>query len=121
MNIPQFQKFLQTSKVMRTHLDIGGMPLEAKTHPNYQFYSPKILLPPVFSHMNCLVIQALAETGHGEFRVKIEKKNHEYVVYLNSHISQRYFLSQKDSEMMQKAYQQIITSWDSWWRSSDRI
>ncbi len=116
MTIPRFQEFLQTSEAVKTHLYFANAPLEVKPQVNQKLKQSMLMqLPPVFSHLDFLLIQVLSETGHGKFHVTIEKKNHEYVVYLNSHLSQRYFLNKKESEVMQKVYHQIITAWNNWW------
>lgn len=119
MTIPQFQEFLQTSEALKTHLYFGDAPLEVESQIKLSKQSI-VMLPPVFSHMDFLLIQVLSETGHGEFNVTIEKKNHEFVVYLNSHLSQRYFLSRREWEIMQTTYQQIIADWSNWWLSDNR-
>ncbi|MEM7553849.1 MAG: hypothetical protein AAF378_07075 [Cyanobacteria bacterium P01_A01_bin.84] len=120
MAVPKFQEFLQTPDAIKTQLYFGNTPPEVKPQQKKSKQS-MVMLPPVFSHMDFLLIQILSETGHGEFHVRIERKNHEFVVYLNSHLSQRYFLGQKESEMMQEAYQQIITTWNKWWLSDNHF
>lgn len=117
MTVPRFQEFLLSPKAAKTQLYFENTPLEVKSQLNQKLNQSTFILPPVFSHMDFLLIQILSETGYGKFHVTIEKKNHEFVVYVNSHLSQRYFLSKKESETMHKAYQQIIKSWRSWWLS----
>jgi hypothetical protein len=120
MTIPRFQEFLQTPEAIKTHLCFGNTPWEVKSQFNQKFKPSTLILPPVFSHMDFLLIQILSETGYGKFHVTIEKKNHEFVVHVNSHLSQRYLLSKKESETMHKAYQQIIKTWKNWWLSELR-
>lgn len=120
MTVPGFKDFLETPEALKTHLYFGNAPLEVKPKLNQRLKQPKLILPPVFSYMDFLLIQTLSETGHGEFRVQIERKNNEFVVFVKSHLSQRYFLSHKESEIMHEAYQQIITNWKNWWQSELR-
>ena len=118
MTISKFQEFLQTGAAIKTHLHFANTPLQVQPQLNQKPKQSMVALPLVFSHMDFLLIQVLSETGHGDFNVNIDKKNHEFVVCLNSHISQRYFLSKKESEIMQKAYHQIIADWSKWWLSN---
>jgi len=120
MTVPRFQKFLLTSKAVKTHLYFRNSPLEVNPQLNQNLNQSTLVLPPVFSHMDFLLIQALSESGYGTFHVTMEKKNHEFVVYLNSHLSQRYFLSKQESETMNEAYQQILKNWQRWWFSEFR-
>jgi hypothetical protein len=64
--------------------------------------------------MSFLLIQALCETGHGEFRISSEKKNHEIAVYLGSHICYRYLLKPQQIEPIQNAYYQVTDTWNQW-------
>ncbi len=115
MTVPQLKEFLLSSEAAKTQLCFGNGPLEVKSQFNQKFKQSTFILPPVFSHMNFLLMQILSETGYGTFNITIEKKNNQFVVYLNSHLSQRYYLEQKESETMQKAYQEILKTWKNWW------
>lgn len=115
MTVPRFQEFLLSPEATKTQLYFGNMPLEEKSQFNQKLKQPTLILPPVFSHMDFLLMQILCESGYGEFHITLEKKNNQYVVYLNSHLSQRYCLDQNESETMQKAYQQILKTWKNWW------
>ncbi len=112
MTFPQLQQFLETAQPMRMYLDIGD---NSKTSPlTIEKRPDTLVLPVVFSHMSFLLIQALCETGHGEFRISSEKKNHEIAVYLGSHIKYRYFLNRHQIEPIKTAYHQVTDTWNQW-------
>ncbi|MBF2016023.1 MAG: hypothetical protein IGS23_12625 [Rivularia sp. T60_A2020_040] len=106
MTFPQLQEFLETAQPMRMYLDVGD-----KLSPKS---SNTLVLPVVFSHMSFLLIQALCETGHGEFRITSEKKNHEIAVYLGSHITYRYLLNSQQVVPIKNAYHQVTNTWNKW-------
>ena len=111
MTFPQLQQFLETAQPMRMYLDIGH---NSQTSPLTIKSRDTLVLPVVFSHMSFLLIQALCETGHGEFRISSEKKNHELAVYLGSHIKYRYFLNRHQIEPIKTAYHQVTDTWNQW-------
>jgi hypothetical protein len=96
-----------------TNVDFGTI-LEVKPQLNQKSESSVIMLPPVFSHISFLLIQTLFKTGHGEFRVRSEKRNDEFIVYLDSHVSYRHFLNRHQHEIILNAYQQVITALHNW-------
>lgn len=115
MTFPQLQEFLETEQPMRMYLRIGDKP-STKSSIKIQQSSPSntVVLPVVFSHMSFLLIQALCETGHGEFRISSEKKNHELAVYLGSHICYRYLLKPHQLQPIHNAYHQVTNTWNQW-------
>lgn len=115
MTFPQLQQFLETAQPMRMYLRIGDKPSTKPLIATQQLNPPNtVVLPVVFSHMSFLLIQALCETGHGEFRISSEKKNHELAVYLGSHICYRYLLKPQQIEPIQKVYHQVTNTWNQW-------
>ncbi len=119
MTFPQLQEFLETAQPMRMYLRIGEKSSKTSQEAIYQVKrSDTFVLPVVFSHMSFLLIQALCETGHGEFRIMSERKNHELAVYLGSHISYRYLLNSQQIEPIKNAYHQVTNTWNQW-HSSD--
>lgn len=115
MTFPQLQEFLETARPMKMYLHTEEKSSQNKPitiqQPNLQ---NRVVLPVVFSHMNFLLIQTLCETGHGEFRISTEKKNHELAVYLGSHISYRYLLKPQQLEPIENAYHQVTNTWNQW-------
>ncbi len=120
MTVPRFQEFLLSPEAAKTQLYFENTSLEVKPKLNQKLKQSTLILPPVFSHINFLLMQMLSESGYGEFNITLEKKNNQFVVYVNSHLSQRYCLDKKESETMQKAYQQTIKTWKNWWLSKLR-
>ncbi|MBV6625365.1 MAG: hypothetical protein KI793_20955 [Rivularia sp. (in: Bacteria)] len=114
MTFPQLQEFLETAQPMRMYLRIGDKSCKKATVTQQSNPSNTVVLPVVFSHMSFLLIQALCETGHGEFRICSEKKNHELAVYLGSHICYRYLLKPQQIEPIQNAYHQVTNTWNQW-------
>ncbi|MEM6752482.1 MAG: hypothetical protein AAF630_05870 [Cyanobacteria bacterium P01_C01_bin.38] len=110
----RFQEYAQADETAKTHLYIGNTPSEVYPQLNQNLRQSMLILPPVFFHMDFLLIQVLSESGYGELNITIEKKKHEYVVYLKTHQSQRYFLSKEDSQIVHKAYEQLIDNWHHW-------
>lgn len=117
MTFPQLQKFLETAQPMRTYLRIGDNSSESLTGIHQVKPPNTVVLPVAFSHMSLLLIQALCETGHGEFRISSEKKNHEMAVYLGSHICYRYLLKPHELEPIQNAYDRVTNTWNQWYMS----
>lgn len=115
MTFPQLQEFLETAQPMRMYLRIGDKCSKTSPTAIHQVKPPNtVVLPVVFSHMSFLLIQALCETGHGEFRISCEKKNHELAVYLGSHICYRYLLNHQQIETIQNSYRQVTSTWNQW-------
>ncbi|MEA5595123.1 hypothetical protein [Rivularia sp. UHCC 0363] len=114
MTFPQLQEFLIKAQPMKMYLDIGDQLSQKSPIAIQQSNSNTLVLPVVFSHMSFLLIQALCETGHGEFRISSEKKNHELAVYLGSHISYRYLLNPQQVEPIKNAYHQVTNTWSKW-------
>jgi hypothetical protein len=115
MSFPQLQNFLEKAQPMRMYLHIEDKPSKKPLIvPQQVNPSSTVMLPIVFSHMSFLLIQALCETGHGEFKIISERKNHELAVYLNSHICYRYLLKPHQLEPIQNAYNRVTNSWNQW-------
>ncbi|MEM7579087.1 MAG: pentapeptide repeat-containing protein [Cyanobacteria bacterium P01_A01_bin.80] len=106
------------SETLKISLHISSFS-EVNSLPEEKPEQVTIMLPAVFSHMNFLLIQSLSETGYGEFHVRIEKKNHQYVVYLNNRRN-GYLWSEKQLEVLQNAYQSVIKAW-SYWYSNTKV
>ncbi|MEM7556949.1 MAG: hypothetical protein AAF378_23230 [Cyanobacteria bacterium P01_A01_bin.84] len=120
MTFPRFPEFLQSSQTMKMYLHIRDTSSQKLPSIIQQVnYSSKAMLPlpPVFSHMNFLLIQSLCETGHGEFAMISEKKNHQFAVYPSTHIRDRYLLNPNQIEPMKDAYHQITNQWSKWYSS----
>ncbi|MEM7726332.1 MAG: hypothetical protein AAF208_08155 [Cyanobacteria bacterium P01_A01_bin.45] len=128
MTFPKFSEFLQSSQTMRMYLHLGDINSLKKTSLIEQVrYSDTVSrkvsnqailpLPTVFSHMSFLLIQSLCETGHGEFAMISEKKNHQFAVYPSTHIRDRYLLNPSQVEPIQGVYHQITDQWSRWYSS----
>jgi hypothetical protein len=123
MTFSEFPEFLRNADGMKMHLQIGDVSvsdssivmLKDRVLPTI---SPKksclIELHPVFSHMTVMLIQGLAETGHGEFVTRTKKGKYEATVELGGHISQRYCLSIEELKEIQYVYDHIIETWIAW-------
>ena len=115
MTFPQLQEFLETEQPMRMYLRIGDKPsINSSIKTQQSSPSNTVVLPVVFSHMSFLLIQALCETGHGEFRISSERKNHELAVYLGSHKCYRYLLKHQLLQTINNAYHQFTNTWNQW-------
>jgi len=114
MTFPQLKEFLETAQPMTMYLDVREKFSQKSAITIQKTNSNTLVLPVVFSHMSFLLIQALCETGHGEFRITSEKKNHEIAVCLGSHISYRYFLNSQQVAPIKNAYSQVTNTWNKW-------
>ena len=74
MSLPQLQNFLEKAQPMRMYLHIEDKPSKKLIVPQQLNPPSTVVLPIVFSHMSFLLIQALCETGHGEFKISSERK-----------------------------------------------
>ncbi|BAY65954.1 hypothetical protein NIES22_60660 [Calothrix brevissima NIES-22] len=117
--------FIKSSNNIKTVLRIGEQPpeplprLKAQergspeiTAKPKQFYVTELL--PVFSHLNFLLIETLAETQHGELIISSKKAKYETIVELGGHISHRYKLSSQDLQEIQQLHHFIIENWIVW-------
>lgn len=117
MTFPQIQEFL-AGEPMKMYLHLGGMSSEASsTSIRANGYQSGLILPALFSHLNLQLMQSLCETGHGEFHISSQRKNHEIVVYLGSHISYQYSINSQELKPIDNAYRQVIKTWNQWYSS----
>lgn len=115
MVVPKFQEFLQATGTMKTHLYIGNPHLEANTLISRKIkQSESIVLDPVFSHLTFLLVETLANTGHGEFSVSSKSMKFEIAVTLGSQVKYRYKLKKEQMEDIQRLYEQITDKWILW-------
>ncbi|MGB3755080.1 MAG: hypothetical protein WBA07_01735 [Rivularia sp. (in: cyanobacteria)] len=118
MTFPQIQEFLETAEPMKMYLHLGEKPSEASSTSTRRIrYQSGLMLPALFSHLNLQLMQSLCETGHGEFHISSQRKNHEIVVYLGSHISYQYSINPQQLEPIDSAYRQVIKTWNQWYSS----
>lgn len=118
MTFPQIQEFLEAAEPMKMYLHLGGKASKASsTSTRLIRYQSGLMLPALFSHLNLQLIQSLCETGHGEFHISSQRKNHETVVYLGSHISYQYSINPQQLQPIDNAYRQVIKTWNQWYSS----
>ncbi|QLE57749.1 hypothetical protein [Nostoc sp. TCL26-01] len=115
--------FIRGSNTIRMQLTIESKPWEASpllklNDKNKQDILPSqsysVELPPVFSHMNFLLIESLSETQHGEFITRSKHGRYETFVELSGHISHRYSLTPQEVAQIQTTYEQILEMWIAW-------
>ncbi len=117
MSFPQIQEFLE-AEPMKMYLHLGGIPSEALSASTRRIrYESGLMLPALFSHLNLQLMQSLCETGHGEFHISSQRRNHETVVYLGSHISYQYSINSQQLKPIDNAYRQVIKTWNQWYSS----
>lgn len=115
MTFPQIQEFLEAEQ-MKMYLHLGGMSSEAPSTQRIRYRSG-LMLPALFSHLNLQLMQSLCETGHGEFQISSQRRNHEIVVHLGSHISYQYSINFQQLKPIDNAYRQVIKTWNQWYSS----
>ncbi|BAT52194.1 unknown protein [Nostoc sp. NIES-3756] len=117
-----FSDFIKGTKSITMQLKIEDKPCKASSIPklenggNQKIYLPyqTVELPPVFSHMNFLLIETLSATRHGEFITRSKQAKYETIVELGGHISHRYGLTQQEVEDINKIYNQVLEMWIAW-------
>jgi hypothetical protein len=123
MTFARFQEFLSSPDALKMQLKLGDpsiadssvVTIEKKGRQDIVRLQPdSIELHPVFSHISFLLIQSLAETGHGEFITRSKQGKFEAIVELGGHVSQRYLLTKKELEEIQQIYDQILENWIGW-------
>lgn len=118
----RFPEFFSDSQGIKMHLKFEDKPLDALPirlqEEGKIDIIPKqtcsIELPPVFSHLNFLLIETLSVTQHGEFVIRSKKGNYETIVELGGHISQRYHLSTQELDKIQQTYEKVLENWVGW-------
>jgi hypothetical protein len=119
----RFPEFFNDSHGIKMQLKIEdilseALPVITLENKGKQNILPKqpcmIELHPVFSHMSFLLIETLSVTQHGEFIIRSKKGNHETIVELGGHMSQRYHINAQDLEKIQQMYEQILENWVGW-------
>lgn len=123
MTFSRFQEFLSSPDALKMQLKLGDasiaespvVTIKKKGRQDIVLQQPdSIELHPVFSHISFLLIQSLAETGHGEFITRSKQGKFETIVELGGHVSQRYLLTKKELEEIQQIYDQILENWIGW-------